>query len=154
MPLRSLLVAGSCVSLLCVLLVASAPSSSPPTRRAPADTTKPLKPLMVELAQDMDRIATGLWHGDYDLIQQGARGIAQHPTIPPSQLATIKTALGDPFSTFVEYDKTVHRTASTLVDAAEAKNWTKVLKAQERLQRGCVTCHTAFRDQLRPVLNP
>jgi hypothetical protein len=46
---------------------------------------------MVDLAQDMDRIATGLWHEDYDLIRQGAYNIAQPPKIPPSQLATLKT---------------------------------------------------------------
>lgn len=154
MPVRYLLFYGSCASLLLLSLAASAPAPSSTASLTPPDTTKPLKPLMVGLAQDMDRIATGLWYEDYDLIQQGAQGIAQHPKIPPSQIATIKKTLGDQFSTFVQYDKTVHRTASTLVNAAEAKNWSDVMKAHERLQRGCLSCHTAYRDQLRPVLNP
>ena len=154
MSLRPLLYAGSSVFLLLVLLVVSAPASPQPTSRVPADTTKPLRPLMVGLAQDMDRIATGLWYEDYDLIRQGAQGIAQHPKIPPSQIKNVKNALGDQFPTFVQYDKTVHRTASTLVTAAEAKNWSKVLDTHEQLQRGCMGCHTAYRDQLRPVLTP
>ena len=154
MPLRSLFYAGSCASLLLILLLAATPSSPRPTSHAPADTTKPLRPLMVGLAQDMDRIATGLWYEDYDLIRQGAQGIAQHPKIPPSQIKKIKNALGDQFPNFVQYDKTVHRTASTLVTAAEAKNWSKVLDTHEQLQRGCMGCHTAYRDQLRPVLTP
>lgn len=119
-----------------------------------ADTTKPLRPLMITLAQDMDRIATGLWHEDYDLIREGARGIAQHPKIPPDQIATIKTTLGEEFQTFVQYDKRVHATAANLVTAAEARNWSKILTTHERLQRGCVGCHTAFRDRVRPVLRP
>ena len=151
---RLLLYSGSCVSLLLILLVASAPASPQATPRVPADTTKPLRPLMVGLAQDMDRIAAGLWYEDYDLIRQGAQGIAQHPKIPPFQIKKIKNTLGDQFPTFVQYDETVHRTASTLVTAAEAKNWSTVLDAHERLKRGCVGCHTAYRDQLRPVLTP
>jgi len=154
MPARLLLSAGSCVALVAVVLFASSPSSSHPTPSVPADTTKPLKPLMVGLAQDMDRIATGLWYEDYDLIRQGARSIAQHPKIPSTQITTIKDALGDQFPTFVQYDQTVHRAASRLVNAAEAKNWPAVLKTHDRLQKGCLTCHTAFRSQLRPVLTP
>lgn len=107
---------------------------------------------MVGLAQDMDRIATGLWYENYDLIEEGARQIAQHPRIQPNELARIKTALGEQFQTFVQYDKTVHRTATTLVSAAEARNWSRVLETHEHLQRGCTGCHTAFRDRLRPVL--
>jgi cytochrome c556 len=156
MPVRTSLFTGGCVAVLAALLVALGPSParSAGGSAAPADTTKPLRPLMVGLAQDMDRIATGLWYEDYDLIEQGARGIAQHPKIPPGQVATIKTALGDQFSAFVEYDKTVHRTATELVAAAEARDWSAVLKTHERLQRGCVSCHSAYRDQLRPVLAP
>jgi cytochrome c556 len=153
MPVRSLLFAGSCLLLVATVLFASPPSSSQPTASVPADTTKPLKPLMVGLAQDMDRIATGLWHEDYDLIRQGARGIAQHPKIPPSQIAAIKDTLGNQFPTFVQYDKSVHRAASQLVTATEAKDWSSVLETHERLQEGCLSCHTAFRSRVRPVLN-
>lgn len=141
-------------TLLLALLVAASSPAPAPSARTPADTTKPLKPLMVGLAQDMARISTGLWYEDYDLIRQGAQSIAQHPKIPPSQIAKIKKALGPQFSTFVQYDKTVHQTANTLVNAAEAKNWSAVLETHERLQQGCLRCHSAFRDQLRPVLTP
>jgi len=143
---------------LLVVLALSLPAGpalsgmSPPS--AAPDTTKPLRPLMVGLAQDMDRIATGLWHEEYDLIRQGARGIAQHPKIPPSQLAQIKQALGEQFQTFVQYDKRVHHTATELVSAAEARDWSGILDLHERLKRGCVSCHTAYRDTVRAVLQP
>lgn len=121
---------------------------------APPDSTKPLRPLMVELAQDMDRIATGLWHEDYDLIEEGARSIAHHPKIPPAQLATIKKTLGKEFQGFVSIDRSVHSTATELVQAARARDWSAVLDAHERLKRGCTSCHTVYRERLRPVLEP
>ena len=149
-------ITGSFLVLLLLLLPppgTSLPSPSSPLGPTP-DTTKPLRPLMVGLAQDMDRIATGLWHEDYDLIEQGAHNIAQHPKIPPGQLATIKQALGRQFKTFVQYDKRVHHMATKLVDAAEARDWSAVLNHHEQLTRGCVTCHTAYRDTVRAVLHP
>lgn len=154
MPIRSLLLAGGGLFLLSVILIATAPSPSVGDDgvQVPPDTTKPLRPLMVGLAQDMDRISTGLWYEDYDWIEQGARGIAQHPKIPPKQIAKIKKTLGEQFGTFVQYDKSVHQRASELVTAAEARDWSAVLDTHRELQRGCMGCHTAFREQLRPVL--
>lgn len=155
MRLHSSLLLGPSLALLTLLLLATGASSlSSPSSSPQPDTTKPLRPLMVELAQDMDRIATGLWHEDYDLIRQGARNIAQHPTISPKQIAEIKKALGEQFQNFVRYDKAVHHTATELVEAAEARNWSAVLDTHERLKRGCVTCHTAYRDTVRSVLHP
>ena len=145
-----------CLVLLTGALLATRPAPSPRAEApllAPTDTTKRLRPLMVGLAQDMDRIATGLWYEDYDLIRQGAQGIAQHPKIPSDQIAIIKKTLGDEFSSFVRYDKTVHQTATELVRAAEARKWSDVLRIHDRLQNGCMGCHTAYRDQLRPVLS-
>jgi hypothetical protein len=121
---------------------------------APPDSTKPLRPLMVELAQDMDRIATGLWHKDYDLIEEGARSIAHHPKIDPAQLAKIKKALGKEIQGFVSMDKSVHSTSTELVQAAQAQDWSAVLDAHERLTRGCTSCHATYRERLRPVLRP
>jgi cytochrome c556 len=109
---------------------------------------------VVGLGAGRDRIATGLWHEDYDLIRQGAHNIAQHPKIFPTQIATIKKALGNQFQNFVRYDKSVHHTATELVKAAEARDWSRILDLHERLKRGCVTCHTAYRDTVRAVLHP
>lgn len=129
MPIRTLLLTGGSILLVVVVLTATALPTTDGTGvvKAPPDTTKPLRPLMVGLAQDMDRISTGLWYEDYDLIEQGARGIAQHPKIPQRQIAQIEKILGEQFETFVKYDKAVHGTASELVSAAEAKDWSAVL---------------------------
>lgn len=154
MSRRSLLVASSILVVLTLVPTAGPDVSNALSSPPEPDTTKPLRPLMVGFTQDMDRIATGLWHEEYNLIRQGARGIAQHPKIPPSQLAQIKETLGEQFQTFVRYDKRVHRTATELVRAAEARNWSEILNLHERLTRGCVSCHTAYRDTVRTVLQP
>ncbi len=134
--------------LFSVSLPAQPPSSADTTE------TERLRPLMVELAQDMDRITTGLWHEDYGLIEEGARSIATHPKISPEQLAKIKKSLGGGFQGFVSMDKAVHKSATELVDAAQARDWSKVLDVHERLKRGCTSCHTTYRERLRPVLAP
>jgi cytochrome c556 len=109
---------------------------------------------MVGLGQDMFRINTGIWHEDYDLTREGATSIANHPRIPPDQIAKIKKALRKDFQNFVRFDKSVHGTATELVSAAEARNGSSVLTRQTELRDGCVGCHTAYRERLRPVLTP
>ena len=145
----------SCSLLLigAALFASSRPTSSPPTA---ADTvvTKQLRPLMAGLAQDMSRINTGIWHEDVDLVRQGASSIANHPRIAPGQIAKIKEALGQEFPNFVGYDKDVHETATELVSAAEARDWSGVLTKYTELRDGCFGCHTAYRERLRPVLAP
>jgi len=135
---------------------AQPPSFAPADPAIPSpDTvqTKRLRLLMVGLAQDMSRIDTGLWHEDYDLMEQGGTAIANHPKIPPGQMAQIKKALRSEFKTFVQYDQTVHKTAAELAEAAAAHDLSGVLNAYRRVQNGCIGCHTAYRDRLRPVLS-
>lgn len=146
-PLALLLVGGT------LLYRSPSPAPAPTT---PADTvdTKQLRLLMVGLAQDMARINTGLWHEDYDLIRQGAASIANHPKIPPAQITKIKGALGNEFQNFVRFDKIVHGKAKELVSAAEARDWSGVLTTYTQIRDGCLGCHTAYRERLRPVLAP
>ena len=134
----------------------SSPKPAPSPQPPPPDTTetKRLRLLMVGLAQDMARINTGLWHEDYDLMQQGGEAIANHPKIPPEQIAQIKKALGNEFKAFVQFDKDVHQTADELATAAAERNLSAVLEKYTRIRNGCVGCHTAYRDRLRPVLAP
>lgn len=108
---------------------------------------------MAGLAQDMARINTGIWYEDYDLMEQGGRAIADHPKIPSEQVAKIKRALDGEFPTFVQYDQTVHKTAVELTEAAADHDLADVLDAYTRIRNGCIGCHTAYRDRLRPVLN-
>ena len=146
---------GVAIALTGTTLFSSSESNLAPQSTPPDTTqTKRLRLLMVGLAQDMARINTGLWHEDYDLMQQGGASIANHPKIPPEQMAKIKKALGNQFETFVQFDQTVHKTAAELAEAAANRNLSKVLDTYTRIRNGCVGCHTAYRERLRPVLAP
>lgn len=142
------------VSLLLIggTLFSVSPSNTPAARMADTTETKQLRLLMAGLAQDMSRINTGLWHEDYGLVREGASSIANHPKIPPDQIAKIKKELGEDFQNFVRFDKNVHGTATELVSAAEARDWSGVLTKYTELRDGCFGCHAAYRERLRPVL--
>jgi len=152
-PLLGVLTMGLSLLLIGATLF-SVPRPAPPSSPTMADTvdTKRLRLLMVGLAQDMARINTGIWHEDFDLVQQGATSIANHPRIPPDQIKKIKKALGQEFQNFVRFDKSVHSTATELVSAAEARDWSGVLTKYTELRDGCFGCHSAYRERLQPVL--
>lgn len=119
-----------------------------------ADTvdTRPLRLLMVELGQDMNRISDGLWHEDYDMIRRAGRSIADHPKIDSEQMETIRRALGDRFEQFVAYDRMVHDTADRLAAAASARNMQRLLEERNQLTNGCLGCHSTFRTEVRNAL--
>lgn len=118
---------------------------------APADSleTRPLRSLMAELGQDMNRVSEGIWREDYDMIASGAERIAHHPRVPAEERTLIQEILTDRFPQFVALDQTVHRTALELAAAAQARDLPSVLDQADRLVRACVACHAAFRDPVR-----
>lgn len=131
-------------------------SPAPPALKADSSTQqaqraepRPLKPLMVTLGQDMSRIADGIWYEDFEMIRTGAQAIADHPKIPPAQMQLIRKTLGEQFSSFVGMDKAVHDAAVEVAEAAAEHNLQRALQDVESLQRGCVACHTAYRDTVR-----
>ena len=127
--------------------------SSPSPQEAPAaQESRELQTLMVELALDMERIDQGLWHEDYRMIEQGARAIAGHPKIPKEQMQLIKKALGSRFKQFVQFDKTVHQTATQVANAAANEQMSEVLENYRQLQQGCMACHAGFRAEVRSAL--
>lgn len=125
-----------------------------PAVQAVPDTlqTRPLRFLMVGLGQDMSRISDGLWHEDYEMIRQGARGVADHPRVTPEEMATIQAVLEGRFETFVGFDQLVHDTADEMAGAAAERDMGRVLELQGRLQQGCISCHAAFREEVRQAL--
>lgn len=114
--------------------------------------SRPLRFLMVGLAQDMSRISDGIWHEDYEMIQNGARGVADHPRVTPEEMAAIKAALGERFEAFVAFDRQVHGSAVEIADAAGQLNLGRILESHGKLQQGCVSCHATFRDEVREAL--
>ena len=114
-----------------------------------------LLPMMKTLMVQMNRINTGIYMEDYELIDTTAHNIAHHPKIASEQLKKIKKALGKQMKAFKRYDLTmVHRHADSMSLAAQQKNMQKVLDHYEIVQRGCVGCHIDFRSKLKNVLHP
>lgn len=140
--------------VMATTLAVGAASAQDARQRAEPDSpqVRPLKYLMVALGQDMNRINDGLWHEDYEMIRNGAQAIAGHPRVPPEQMAAIREALDERFQQFVGFDQHVHGVAVELVDAAERRDLVDILNAYTRIQNGCTSCHTAFRDEVRAKL--
>lgn len=100
--------------------------------------------IMQALSVDMADIAQGIWTEDYAAIREAALRIANHPPVTEKQKTLIQGTLGSDFGAFVAGDQLVHRTALELADVAPGSIET-VLETYERLQQGCVACHSSFR---------
>ena len=85
----------SMLRLSILILALAVGSTQMASAQTAPDSTRPLKNMMFTLGQDMNRINDGLWHEDYGMIRAGAQGIADHPRVPPEQMAAIKQALGE-----------------------------------------------------------
>ncbi len=113
---------------------------------------RPLRSLMIGLAQDMSRISDGVWIEDFQMIEDGAQSIATHPKITQEEMASIKAALGDRFQHFAGFDKVVHGTAVQIAEAAQERNMQRILELQGKIRQGCVSCHATFRSEVRVAL--
>lgn len=114
--------------------------------------TRPIRSIMVGLAQDAGRINDGLWHEDFEMIRLGARGVADHPKLAPDERALVSEALGEEFAVFVAFDTAVHEAADAMADAASTQDVSRILDLYRQVQNGCLGCHTAYRTQVRQAL--
>lgn len=141
--------------LLLLLLIVSLPAFTLWNAHRSQPDEQRLLPMMKTLMVQMNRINTGIYMQDYRLIDTTAHNIAHHPKIAADQLAKIKQALGEDMKKFKRYDfAMVHSHADSMSLAARQENMRRVLEHYEVVQRGCVGCHTEFRDRLRDVLRP
>ena len=109
----------------------------------------PLKAIMQGLEGDLATLAHGIWVEDQEVVRQAARRIADHPKVLPTQAAALQTALGGDFPDFVAFDQEVHKAALALAEAAESRMVVSdVFDGYLRIQRGCLSCHLAFRARV------
>lgn len=108
--------------------------------------------IMVNLQGDMARISRGLWIENFDTIAAGADAIANHPRVPQQEFQRISDVLGADMSRFGGMDQEVHDLAVRLAEEARRGEIEPVLSTEAELRRGCVACHTAFRDRLREAI--
>lgn len=110
-----------------------------------------LKVLMTQLGVDMAEIGNGFWREDFALIAKHAKAIADHPHVSADERQRLMKALEADFGEFVKGDRHVHDAAQRLHGAAEKSDMAGALKELSTLQAGCVSCHTSFRERLKPA---
>jgi len=113
--------------------------------------TQPLElpTIMRMLAIDMHTINEGIFTQNFDLIEQGAANINDHPPLSDDSRTLVQSTLDERMSQFGAYDKVVHGTADSLRKAAQNQDMNRVIKYYNVIQQGCVSCHAAFQEEIR-----
>ena len=114
-----------------------------------SDSGMTLLAIMQRLGGNMASLTHGIMTQDTLAVRQQATAIAEHAPIATADLARIKETLGGDMPAFEAVDESVHVAAGALSDAARAGEFQTVLSRLNEVQRGCVSCHTQFRDRLR-----
>jgi hypothetical protein len=152
------------LTLSSACLVAAAACQDPPTPETDSGATPepaaeatpatlPLKEIMAALEADLADVAHGIWIDDAGVVSAAATRIADHPRVPPEQMATIQSLLGEAFGAFAQMDRQVHDDAVALAEAANSgRPLYDLLEGAIRIQNGCLACHTAFRPQVSEAL--
>ena len=105
--------------------------------------------IMQKLGSDMAALTHGIMTEDTALVARSAADVAAHPDIAPGELARIQAELGTAMAEFERLDAVVHEASVALHDAARTGDMDAVLSRLHEVQRGCVACHTQFRERLR-----
>jgi len=108
--------------------------------------------IMQRLGTHMTALTYGLMTDDSAMVAKGAEAIAEHAPIAPEELERIQGVLGTEMAEFERLDVEVHDASVRLRDAATAGRTQDVLALLGEVQRGCVACHSQFREGL--LTNP
>ena len=133
-----------------------------PARRGPADSGdahaahgradgagERLLPIMQRLGSNMTALTHALMVEDHATVRQHAAAIAGHAPISAAEIERIHGELGADAAEFERLDVAVHGAAERLHHASEGNDPAAVAAALAEVQRGCVECHTKFRERLR-----
>jgi cytochrome c556 len=117
-----------------------------------ADEPTTLQQIMQDLSDDLVVISDGLLSHDLELVVNGAKGIAEHPQIPPEQVQLVARELGTEMPAFKQFDVRVHNLAVEIGAAASAGDREAAVSGFHRLVDGCLACHDAYKDRVAAVL--
>lgn len=104
--------------------------------------------IMQRLGADMTALTHGLWIEDYASMSERAASIASHPPIVAADTERIREILGHEYEAFNQADHDVHVASEALHRAVEARDLDAILGRLADVQRGCVACHSGYRDRL------
>jgi len=110
--------------------------------------TQPLIPMMQQLLADMQLVGQGIYMHQYEVIAEGADGIANHPKMTQKDKQIIKKKLGKEMKRFVAFDMTVHHHSDSMRMAALQEKMQEVLGHYRVVQQGCVDCHANYRTKI------
>lgn len=105
--------------------------------------------IMQKLGVDMTLLTHGIMTEDTALVARSAADVAAHPDIAPEEVERIHAELGSAMAEFERLDAEVHEASVALSESARTGRFSDVLDRLHQVQRGCVDCHTQFRERLR-----
>ncbi|MBI5816435.1 MAG: hypothetical protein HZB29_12585 [Nitrospinae bacterium] len=105
-----------------------------------------LMKVMHDLAFQLSRIQFGLLTNNRLMIEEGAKGVANHPAPKGGLAPYIKKNKEAIKSVVPEMDKKVHKTALKMAEGAATLNMIELQGLANTMTEGCVGCHDIFRD--------
>lgn len=121
---------------------------------ADSATDTDLKTIMQGLRNDTSMVFDGLLIDDYSVIASAAAKIADHPAIPPEQVALVAAELGPEMAAFKQFDTLVHDLSLEIQSAALDSDRSRAASNYQQMVGTCLACHTSFRERISAVLNP
>ena len=104
---------------------------------------------MQRLGSSMNALTYALMTDDYATVEASAAAIARHAPISPAELERIRTTLGADMAQFEALDLAVHEASVRLHETAAERRGEAIVGQLAEVQRGCVGCHSQFRERLR-----
>lgn len=111
-----------------------------------------LQDIMQGLRDDLIKITDGLLVDDFELIANGALGIAEHQRIPAQQLKLVAAELGAEMPAFKQLDTLVHDLSMAIRAAAEAADRDTAYRHYQEMTNGCLGCHVLYKERIAAVL--
>lgn len=133
-----------------LLLLATLAALSVPFAAVPGDTT--LKEIMQELRRNFLEVSDGFLLDDFDRVAEGALAIAEHPRIPPQQVALVADELGPEMPVFRNFDVQVHELSLEVYKAAKDGDRAAAIAAYQGMVAACFDCHAAYRERVAAAL--
>lgn len=130
-----------------VILVLSA------TAYSDVDSDIDLKKIMQDLQTDTALIVEGLLIENFETINDAATRVADHPRIPPTQVALVAAELGSEMPNFKRLDTLVHDLALSISAAAQEADAASIAENYKRMLDGCLACHSSYRQRVSKVLS-
>ncbi len=111
-----------------------------------------LQTIMQGLRDNLIEVSDGLLMDDFELVDQGATAIANHPRIPPEQVQLVAKELGQEMPAFKQFDTRVHDLAVQISAAARKGDRAAAISGFQEMVDGCFACHVSYKDRVAGVL--